>query len=152
MKTWLAFIGYVMSWVLIILHAVYIGNGLLYKVDNVIILAQTFYFFSFVKLLVGELLAQFYYGWIYSHGGFFLNFFQNSVPPGYFEKDAPNSFKLATMDANIIRNAGFSFSFLLVYIACYFVATSFVWIVSKCCRKPDMWYPRIAVNALIAGV
>ena len=75
MKTWLAYIGYIMAIVLILLHAVFVGNDLLYKVDNAIILAQTIYFFSFVQLLIGKLLSQFYYGWIFAHFGFFPNFF-----------------------------------------------------------------------------
>lgn len=75
MKTWLAYIGYIMGIVLICLHAVFIGNDLLYKVDNTLILAQSIYFFSFVQLLVGKLLAQFYYGWLFAQFGFFPNFF-----------------------------------------------------------------------------
>lgn len=75
MKTWLAYIGYIMGPVLICLHAVFIGNDLLYKVDNTLILAQALYFFSFIQLLVGKLLSQFYYGWLFAQFGFFPNFF-----------------------------------------------------------------------------
>jgi hypothetical protein len=82
-KTWLAYIGYIMGLVLICLHVVYIGNDLLYKVDNTLILAQSIYFFSFVKLLAGKLLSQFYYGWVFAHFGFFPNFFVNTIPPEY---------------------------------------------------------------------
>ena len=57
MKTWLAYIGYIMSIVLVCLHAIFIGNDLLYKVDNTLILAQALYFISFVQLLVGQLLV-----------------------------------------------------------------------------------------------
>jgi hypothetical protein len=72
-----------MGCVLIALHCVFIGNDLMYKVDNALILVQTVYYFSFVKLLVGKLLSQFYYGWIYAHGGFFPNYFINTIPDGY---------------------------------------------------------------------
>ena len=75
MKLWLAYIGYVVSIVVIVLHALFIGNDLIYKVDNLLIFIQSLYYFSFVKLLVGKLLAQYYYGWIYAHGGFFPNYF-----------------------------------------------------------------------------
>jgi hypothetical protein len=75
MKTWLAIIGQIMGVVIVAMHCIYVGNELLYKMDNLIILAQTIYYFSFVKLLVGRLLAQFYYGWIFAHLGFFPNFF-----------------------------------------------------------------------------
>jgi hypothetical protein len=149
-KQWLAIIGEIMSWVIIILQVVFIGNDLLYKADNVIILVQTIYFFSFVQLLVGQLLSQFYYGWIYAHGGFFPNFF--SVPPEYMELEAPNSYKLATLDANVVRNAGFSMSLLLVFIGCYAVVTLAVWLIYTVFNKTEVWHPKIAVNSLIGGL
>ena len=152
MKTWLAFIGYIMSLTLIFLHVVFIGNNLLYKVDNVLILAQTIYFFSFVQLLVGKLLSQFYYGWIFAHFGFFPNFFSKYIPSSYVELAAPKSYKLATLDANIIRNAGFAFSLLLIFIAGFTVITLICWILCKLCRKEDAWHPVIAKNALIGGL
>ena len=152
MKTWLAYIGYIMGIVLILLHVVFVGNDLLYKVDNAIILAQSIYFFSFVQLLVGKLLSQFYYGWIYTHFGFFPNFFVDSIPPNYVELGAPNSYKLATMDANIVRNAGFAMSLLLVFLGTYAIITVFCLLIHKYCLKPDVWHPKIAVNSLIAGL
>ena len=82
-KTWLAYIGYIMGLVLICLHVVYIGNDLLYKVDNSLILAQLVYFFSFAQLLAGKLLSQFYYGWIFAHFGFFPSFFSATIPSSY---------------------------------------------------------------------
>jgi hypothetical protein len=114
---------------------VFIGNNLLYKVDNVLILAQTIYYFSFVQLLVGKLLSQFYYGWIFAHFGFFPNFFKNMIPSNYVELAAPNSYKLATLDANIVRNAGFAFSLLLVFIGCYGLITLVCWIIAKIFKK-----------------
>ena len=84
MTTWLAYLGYFFSWFIIILHAIYIGNGLIYKVDNLVIFAQTIYYFSFTALLVGHYLSQFYYGWRWSHGGFFRSFFKYTVPGGYY--------------------------------------------------------------------
>jgi hypothetical protein len=83
MKTWLAYIGYIMGLTLILLHVVFIGNDLLYKVDNALILGQTIYFFSFVQLLVGKLLSQFYYGWVFTHFGFFPNIFAKTIPANY---------------------------------------------------------------------
>ena len=152
MKTWLAYIGYIMSIVLICLHVVFIGNDLLYKVDNTLILAQSIYFFSFVQLLVGRLLAQFYYGWLFASFGFFPNFFKNTIPSNYVELEAPNSYKLATLDANIIRNAGWAFSLLLVFIGAYALITFFCWLLKSVCLKTEAWHPRIAINALIAGI
>lgn len=150
MKTWLAYIGYIMGITIILLHVVFIGNDLLYKVDNLIILGQTIYFFSFVQILVGQLLAQFYYGWIFTHFGFFPNFFANTIPSAYIELAAPSSYKIATLDANIVRNAGFAFSLLLVFILAYAIITFACWAIGRC--KPDVWHPKIAVNSLIGGI
>lgn len=75
MKTWLAFIGYFMSLAIILMHAVFIGLDYCYQVDNLLIFAQGIYYFLFVKLLIGKLLSQFYYGWIFAHAGFLTNFF-----------------------------------------------------------------------------
>jgi hypothetical protein len=152
MKTWLAYIGYIMGLTLILLHVVFIGNDLLYKVDNAIILGQTIYFFSFVQLLVGKLLAQFYYGWIFTHFGFFPNFFAPTIPSDYVELAAPNSYKLATLDANIVRNAGFAFSLLIVFVAAYAFIAIFCWVAANLLKKPDAWHPKIAVNSLIGGL
>ena len=107
--------------------------------DNLLILVQTIYFFSFVKVLVGRLLAQFYYGWIYSHVGFFPNFF--TTPDQYRENEAPISFKLATTDANFIRNAGFSISFFLCFIGSLAVVTGIVYLLYKFMHKKELWYP-----------
>ncbi len=76
MTHWLAYLGYFFSWFILLLHAVYIGNGLIYKVDNLLVLAQTYYYFQFVNLLVGNTLSQFYYGFRWMHGGFFRNFWK----------------------------------------------------------------------------
>lgn len=83
MTTWLAYIGYIMSIVIIILHAVFIGNELLYKVDNLLIFIQTIFYFSYVKNLVGRLLAQFYFGWSFSHARFLPNLFSPTIPDHY---------------------------------------------------------------------
>ena len=84
MTRWLAYFGYIFTWFILILHFIYVGNGLIYKVDNLLVLAQTFYFFQFVNLLTGNYLSQFYYGWKWMHGGFFTNFFGRTIPNGYF--------------------------------------------------------------------
>lgn len=152
MKTWLAYIGYIMGLTLILLHVVFIGNDLLYKVDNALILGQTIYFFSFIQLLVGKLLAQFYYGWSFTHFAFFPNFFSSSVPNNYVELAAPNSYKLATLDANVIRNAGYAFSLLLVFVGVYALVTMVCWTIANLLRKPDVWHPKIAVSALVGGL
>ncbi len=141
-----------MGIVLICLHVVYIGNDLIYKVDNTLILAQSIYFFSFVQLLVGKLLSQFYYGWLFSHFGFFPNFFIDYIPSNYMEVSAPNSYKLNSGDANIVRNAGWAFSLLLVFLAVYGVVTFLCWFIKSICHKPDVWHPRIAINSLIGFV
>ncbi len=122
-----------MGVVIIVMHCVYVGNELLYKMDNLIILVQSIYFFSFVKILVGKLLAQFYYGWIFAHAGFFPNFF--TIPNGYREDGAPISYKLATLDANFIRNAGFTVSISLVYFVGLALVAALAYLLSKFAHK-----------------
>lgn len=152
MRAWLAFIGYIMSVVIILLHAVFIGNGLLYKVDNLLIFAQSIFYFSFVKNLVGRLLSQFYYGWSFSHAGFLPNLFEPLIPDHYVELAAPVSFKIVNVDGNYFRNAGFSLAWLLIYLAAFLVVAFLVWgLVFKVLRKREAWYPRVAKQALIGG-
>lgn len=81
--SWLAIIAFVLSLLLIILHSIYIGNQLLYKVDNYLIFAQSLFYFSFVHLLINSSIAQFYYGFLWSHFGFFPNYFKPTIPGGY---------------------------------------------------------------------
>lgn len=97
--------------------------------DNLIILIQTIYYFSFVKILVGRLLAQFYYGWIFAHLGFFPNFF--TTPNMYRENDAPISYKLATTDANFIRNAGYSISIFIVFVGGWAIVTGVAYLIAN---------------------
>ncbi len=80
---WLAILGYVVSSIILLVHCVYVGNGLLYKVDNLIVLAQTVYLFQFVQLLVGNTLAQYYYGWGVMHLTFWPNYFSSAIPSNY---------------------------------------------------------------------
>lgn len=46
-KKWVA-VGAVFSIILLLLHVIYIGNDIMYKVDNTLILAQTLYLGEFV--------------------------------------------------------------------------------------------------------
>lgn len=80
---WMAILAYIFSLGIIALHCIYIGNYLLYKVDNILILAQSLYFFSFINLMVGNPVSQYYYGFLWSHFGFFPNYFAGAIPPMY---------------------------------------------------------------------
>ena len=124
-----------MSWIVLLVHAIYIGNTMLYKTDNLIIFCQTIYFFSFVNLLVGNHLAQYYYGWIYMHLGFWPNYFDGTIPNQYEEFESPLSYKLHNLDGNFIRNAGFAVGIFLTFLAVWVVVVLIVFIVSKCLRK-----------------
>ena len=134
-KYWLAYIGYIMSIVILLLHFVFIGNELLYKVDNLLIFVQSVFYFSFAKNLVGRLVAQFYYGWFFSHAGFLPNLFSSVIPDYYAELAAPESYKLVNIDGNYFRNAGFSLAWVLIYLACCLVAVVFIWVLFKACKK-----------------
>jgi hypothetical protein len=65
---------------------------------------------------------------------------------------APNAYKLATLDANVIRNGGFAFSLLLVFLWCFTIVTLGCWIIKVISGRSDVWYPSIAKNALLGGV
>ena len=144
--------------ILIIIHAVYIGNNLIYKVDNILIFAQTIFFFSFVHLLVGVPIAQFYNGFLWSHWGFFPNYFKGTIPPCYVEGFAetnnhiPNPYKLLTVDANFIRNGGFTFSLLLTFLGVFGIIALVLILLKEVGKKYEVWYGKIAKDALIAGI
>jgi hypothetical protein len=135
MKEWLAHIGYVMSWVILLVHCIYVGNTILYKVDNLIIFGQTIYLFTFVKLLVGNNLAQYYYGWFWMHMGFFPNYFKYTVPNQYDETNAPLPFKLATLDGNFIRNAGYAVSLFITFLVAWALLSLCAYLVNKILKR-----------------
>lgn len=81
--SWLAIIAFILSLIMICLHAIYVGNQLIYKVDHYLIFVQSLYYFSFVHLLINSSIAQYYYGFLWSHFGFFPNYFYNTIPPNY---------------------------------------------------------------------
>lgn len=151
MKEWLAHIGFIMAWIILIVHSIYIGNSILYKVDNLIIFCQTVYFFTFAKLLVGNTLAQYYYGWFWMHMGFWPNYFKSTVPSQYEEREAPLSFKLSNLDGNFIRNAGFAVSLFLTFLVLWILISLVMYLVNKVFKKNELWYSRIAKNTLIAA-
>ena len=152
-KYWLAYIGYIMSIVILLLHFVFVGNELLYKVDNLLIFVQTIFYFSFARNLVGRLVSQFYYGWFFAHAGFLPNIFQDTVPDYYVELAAPESFKIVNVDGNYFRNAGFSLGWLLIYLgSCLLVILLMYFVVFKAMKRTETWYPRIARQAFLGGI
>jgi len=62
------------------------------------------------------------------------------------------SYKLATLDANFIRNAGFSISIFITFLAAWFIVCLIAFLLNKFLSKTELWYPRIAKNSLIAAV
>lgn len=143
-----------MSITLIALHIVFIGNELQYKVDHILIMAQTIFYFSFVKNLVGKLLGQFYFGWSFAHGRFMPNLFNINeyIPIGYIENNAPLSFKLVNVDANYFRNAGFSLVWMCVLVSFFAFLAFILWAVSNLAGKKEMWSRTIAVQTITALV
>jgi hypothetical protein len=112
-----------------------------------------------VHLLINASIGQFYYGFFWSHLGFFPNYFQPAIPSNYMEgnfrtsKDfLPNSYRLLTGDANFIRNAGFSLSLLLTFICTFAVIVLVIFMVKKVCGKYELWFSRVAKQALLAGI
>jgi hypothetical protein len=145
----MAFIGYCFSIALLVLWLIYVGSDVLYKVDNLIILCQTIYFFIFAKAVLEINLAQFYYGWRFSHFGFFPNIFKHTISPGYYEY-APLAYRLVNLDGNIARNAGFSFSVLVIFLGAYIVVVGLLALLKWWCFKPAAWRTHIIINSLLA--
>lgn len=88
---------------------------MLYKIDNYYTLIQTIFYFVFTRAILSIDISQFFYGFKYSHLGFIPNIFEKSIPDGYYEY-APVSYRLVNIDANLIRNGGFSLTALIILI------------------------------------
>lgn len=63
----------------------------------------------------------------------------------------PNPFRLLTIDANFIRNAGYTFSLLLTFLVIFGVIALVLWIL-RGAGKYEVWYGKVAKDALIAGI
>lgn len=148
-KNDLAFIGYVFSIALLVLWILYIGSDVMYKVDNLMILMQVTYFFLYVRAVIDIGLAQFYYGFRYSHFGFFPNLFRSTMPANYAEY-APVAYRLIDIDGNITRGAGYSFAVLIIFIAGYLVTVAVLAMLKWCFFKPAAWHPHLIINSLMA--
>lgn len=94
------------------IHCIFVGNGLLYKMDNLIIFCQSLFYCLFLRILAGNPIAQYYYGWGWLNLNFYPNYF--SVAVDSYEVTVP-PYALYNVDANIIRNGGTSVSFLLTF-------------------------------------
>ena len=115
--------------------------------------------------MVGIPLAQYYNGFRWSHFGFFPNYFKGTIPDGYYEgysrntitpddeyRYVPNSYRLLTADANYIRNVGYAFSLLLTFLVAFFIVLILIWILKKFCGKYELWYQKVARQALFAAI
>lgn len=85
------------------------------------------------------------------HMGFFPNYFKYTVPIQYDETQAPLPYKLATLDGNFIRNAGYAISLFITFLVAWTVLCLCVYLINKILRKSDIWYQGIAKNSLIAA-
>ena len=127
-----AWIGIFMSLAILLTHCIFIGNSYGYKMDNLIIFAQTIFYFIFMRVLISNPVCQFYYGWSWMHVDFYPNYFESAIT-GTATTAAP--YALYNLDANFIRNAGSSISFILTFL--------FVWaIVSLICYLIDIKFRR----------
>lgn len=90
----------------------------MYKKDNLIIFAQSIFYFLFVRVLISNPVGQFYYGWNWMHIGFWPNYFNNLIEGTAFT--AP-PYALYNLDASFIRNAGFSLSLLFTFLIAWIV-------------------------------
>lgn len=94
--------------------------------DNIIIFCQSIFYFLFIRILSSNPVAQYYYGWNWLHLLFYPNYFLSALE-GTASSAAP--YVMYNLDANFIRNAGSSLSFLLTFfilwllisLTCYIV-------------------------------
>jgi hypothetical protein len=119
-KKSLAIVGYILSLLILLTHCIYIGNGLTYKMDNIIIFCQSIFYFLFTRILISNPVGQYYYGWSWIHLNFYPNYFSSLLSVS--EPSTP-AFALYNIDANFIRNAGFSISLMLTFLIIWGVAS-----------------------------
>ena len=150
-QTWLAYIGYIISIVIILLHAVFIGLEYQYKADNLLIFCQTIYFFIYSKNFVGKLVSQYYYGWSWSHARFLPNIFDQIIPDHYRD-NTPLSYRLVNLDGNFFRNAGFSLGWMLIFIGAWLIVAVSIYLVHKIRRSKEIWYPKVVQQSLFGAI
>jgi hypothetical protein len=136
-KKWLAGVGYVLSILIILLQCIYVANGIMYKMDNIIIFTQSLFFFLFTQTLIANPLAQFYYGWSWMHLNFFPNYFtpdldlsEPTIPP----------YALYNLDGNVIRNAGSTLSFLLTFFMAWGAISFGLYMLDTYYGRRELWY------------
>lgn len=131
-KKWLAGIGYVISLLILITNTIYVANSILYKMDNIIIFAQTTFFFLFQQIWISNPIAQYYYGWSWAHLNFYPNYF---TPELYLSEPTIIPYALYNLDANIIRNSGSSLSLLLTFSLIWAVSSAIIYFLDTFCGK-----------------
>lgn len=142
-----AFVGYFLSLVILLTHCVFVGNGVMYKMDNLIILAQSVFFFLFVRVLTSNPVGQFYFGWSWMLLGFFPNYFSGLVSST--SSTAP-PYALFYLDANFIRNAGSHLSILLTFVLLWAVVSLICYLVEVRLRAYEIWFWKIYKNSMLA--
>lgn len=86
------------------------------------------------------------------HMGFFPNYFKYTVPIQYDETDAPLPYKLATLDGNFIRNAGYAVSLFITFLVAWFVICLGAYLINKILKRKDAWYAGVAKSSMIAAI
>ena len=140
-------IGYIFSLIILATHCVYVGSNYMYKMDNLIVFCQAIFYFLFVRILSSNPVAQFYYGWNWLHLLFYPNYFSlegtaSSAPP----------YVMFNLDANFIRNAGSSLSFLLTFFFLWLIISITCYLLDSKFGRHEIWFYSICRNSLCAGV
>jgi hypothetical protein len=142
-------IGYLFSVLILATHCLFVGNNLMYKMDNLIIFGQAIFCLLFVRTLSSNPVAQFYYGWNWLHLLFYPNYFL-SLLHGTASSAPP--YVLFNLDANFIRNAGSSLSFLLTFFLIWLLASLLCYVLDNKLGRHDLWYYSISRNSFCAAV
>lgn len=118
-------------------HCVYVGNGLTCKMDNIIIFAQSIFYFLFTDVFISNPISQYYYGWSWMHLNFYPNYFwsllsadEQTIPP----------YALNNVDANFIRNAGCSISLLITFGFAWLIVSVVCYVIEVRLGKWQIWY------------
>jgi hypothetical protein len=117
--------------------------------DNLIIFCQSIFFFLFNRIIVGNPIAQFYYGWSWAHLDFFPNYFE---PELKYTEPTVTPYALYNLDANFIRNAGSSISLLVTFLLIWSAVSIAIYIADTFFGRNELWYYRISKNSLIAAL
>lgn len=144
-----AWVGWILAVLILVTHWIWVGNGMLYKMDNLIILGQAIFCCLFLRTLSENTLGQYYYGWGWLLLDFFPNYFR-----GYVSSAANTAppYALYNLDANFIRNSGATLSLLFTFGLIWAFLSLLAYLIDIKVGAYQVWFPRISKNSILAMI